>query len=526
MESIFNDYATIRFINLCDAGLLENAKQIYETFNDEQKSRIEYKLLFKRLCYKGYLDIIKWFIELYPELIDEYNNIFMSVCISGHTHIIKWLMTLGKKFDILGRDGINFINSCSFGHINIAKYLYKVFPRIINYVDCNQIFYNICMNGHINVGLWLLSLKQDIDIFGQYNINFINSCNNNYLNIAQWLYKKNPDIINHVNYNQLFVNATNEDNLNIAKWIYLLKPDIDISVNNNEILYNCLNKSNINILKWFYELKPELITIINKYSNKHFENCCIDDLQLAIWFYELNPNNYSDSNYLEIFKQTVYYGNLDSIKWLYGLKPEIDLDILKQLLFYSQHPLNISNKRHNEISSWLKEKINENFDITDNFINIIINHKYDQEETIEFYHSITQYYDLNKSNIDVHKYNHYIIQYISYTVDYESSIFKWFFTISQSTYNIVNLKNENYMVTKNISIHDIQNNDGCTICQDDDLPCDIYTRCKHSFHFNCLDTWLTTQTDLLNSENSCPYCRTEISYNEFPNLEDLTTIVL
>lgn len=44
----------------------------------------------------------------------------------------------------------------------------------------------------------------------------------------------------------------------------------------------------------------------------------------------------------------------------------------------------------------------------------------------------------------------------------------------------------------------------CAICRDENVSCNFLTRCNHSFHKECIETWL-------NKLRACPYCRKRIS---------------
>ena len=44
----------------------------------------------------------------------------------------------------------------------------------------------------------------------------------------------------------------------------------------------------------------------------------------------------------------------------------------------------------------------------------------------------------------------------------------------------------------------------CSICKDNEKPVNIMTSCNHSFHRDCLTSWMDIN-------DTCPYCKVDLS---------------
>lgn len=433
---------------------------------------------FKLLCIGNCLEEAT---EMYKTLsyLDKYNTnydyLFQNACLHGHLEVAKWLLSICPKIDVLDDDKFIFEQICKSGYLDILKFLFEIEPDIIDSINIESLFRISIINGNIDIINWFIEYRTSIkSIIDEEILKIV--CNNGYIETAKLILK--------------------------------IRPDIDIHNNEDEIFISSLSEYEKDIILWLIELKPELIEYIIKDIDNLFLNSSSINFEMTKWLYELKPDLYPAENYVEIFKNVLFRKEIKDIEWLFDKKNDINIEIIKNIyLDYIQHfnGLDFNNKL-----TWLKQKFNIEclFDKTDIFINILVNEINNVDEINN--NNIINYYELNKDNIELHKYNNIITKIITHDDNYDFDLIKWYLHLDEKYFKIINC-NDEYKEVKFIIINspntDYNKNDEiCSICHQKE--CDIYTICEHSYHFDCIKEWLL-------ENDTCPNCRNYLDIDDY-----------
>ncbi len=98
----FDDIPIIQFIDACEAGNLQNVKNILNANPNINISACD-DAAIREACYNGHLEIAI-FLHPHSNVFNKYGNVFQIVCLNGHTNIAKWLYSINP----------NIINSPDF----------------------------------------------------------------------------------------------------------------------------------------------------------------------------------------------------------------------------------------------------------------------------------------------------------------------------------------------------------------------------------------------------------------------------
>lgn len=136
--------------------------------------------LFWKACQGGYIHVMKYLLEKYPNKIDIHSHreyAFQLCCKYGHTDAAEWLYQLSQSngygwINIHSDNEWAFRHSCEFGHLGTVKWLYHLSQsttKIINiHVDGDFAFKQCCLNRNLDVVQWLCSLDPSFASHGKY----------------------------------------------------------------------------------------------------------------------------------------------------------------------------------------------------------------------------------------------------------------------------------------------------------------------------------------------------------------------
>jgi len=128
--------------------------------------------LFIVLCCYGYIETLKWLIEITKKnnetinIHKENEEAFRWSCECGQIEVVKWLFEISKEngeiINIHANDEYAFRWSCYNGCLEIAKWLIKISKKnneIINiHANDEFTFRESCIIGNIEVAKWLCDL--------------------------------------------------------------------------------------------------------------------------------------------------------------------------------------------------------------------------------------------------------------------------------------------------------------------------------------------------------------------------------
>lgn len=205
---------------------------------------------------------------------------------------------------------------------------------MINDIDIitNHLFQCVCKRGHIEVAKWLYTLNPAINILNDDHCAFVYACSNyNALNLLKWLYSLPTFKITINQYQKAFFHACTSGGIEIAQWLYNIEPNINIYHNDN-YAFIWSTYFQLDVSQWLYTLDPTIIQSID--VMKIFNSACYRGvLHGAKWFYEIVPTIHSQIEMNFHNYPTGLIRNYDMIRWLYTIKPTLQINTLKLSLF-------------------------------------------------------------------------------------------------------------------------------------------------------------------------------------------------
>lgn len=284
-----------------------------------------------------------------------------------------------------------FISFVKVGNISICKYLYENVDKRIN-SKSSLAFRIACEYGQIEIAKWLHSLNR-CNICAKKCNAFELACEGDHLDLVMWLY---PLIKNKVKRHlaKIFNSCCYLGAIKVIKYFYDLIPVIGYRNNYNDSrhlfshgIQKCfeisLSEGELELAKWFYQLNPELLYnlrfevlfktalrdkslncarfiyslgIINP-SFAFVSSICYNHLEFAKEIYSSN-NSVIDIDNNILFETACCKGNLEIAKYLYSIDTKLELpdfDTLKKLV--QNHRLNILKWLHSLDENYLLQHV-------------------------------------------------------------------------------------------------------------------------------------------------------------------------
>jgi len=131
------------FRRLCITGDVDLVKNYYEFNKNQINISDQNDYLFKRICQSGHLIIIKYLLEIKPD-IDISHDEEEAFCLAsqeGHLHVVKFLLEIKPNINISADNDRAFRLSCLSGNFDLVNYLINIKPSIKNKFNILKIFY-------------------------------------------------------------------------------------------------------------------------------------------------------------------------------------------------------------------------------------------------------------------------------------------------------------------------------------------------------------------------------------------------
>ena len=244
-----------------------------------------YETILQTMFDCGNLHIIKWLIEIIPNITINYNKAFFDACEDGHLEVIKWLFEIKPTIDISYNNYKALYNAFYWGELEVVKWIFHKIP--INDIFYNdQIFYKACEDGHFELTKWLVEINPNINESVNLDEAFCIACSNGCLEIAKFLLELKPTIETFANDNESFKNACDNGYLAVAEWLvsidnrYIITNsvlDINVDVDNSNIgyiiTYTIMNRFMMHndVIKYVNEI--EICVICKENDNDIQTNC-------------------------------------------------------------------------------------------------------------------------------------------------------------------------------------------------------------------------------------------------------------
>ena len=166
---IFTDDKIIQLLyeHSCRIGVVNIVDYLY--YKDSQRCKLN-AYDFSVACSKGHIDIVKWFIETFPDknkLIHYNNDISLRwACQGGYLDIVQLIVNTSKDKKM---NSINFSLqndvllrvACQKGHTCVVDYLLSCYKITSIYV--NNAFINACSSGHLDIAKKIYTYGVDLN---------------------------------------------------------------------------------------------------------------------------------------------------------------------------------------------------------------------------------------------------------------------------------------------------------------------------------------------------------------------------
>ena len=260
---------TIRFKNAYGGLLNEygdvNYRELYT-----QWVTMPIEKIVKILITKGYLSLLKVFIQNGYDI--HYNNdeAIRIASADGQLEIIKYLIDIGVN--VFSVQNIPFYNAVINGKIEVIKYLFTLNANIIH-VDNGSAVQWASEGGHLEVVQFLVENNVNIHI---NNSALYISLLNDHFDIAKYLISNGLDI--HNDNDRVVRVVANKGN--VKAMMFLVENGIDITAHNNQAINFASQASRHDLVRYllsigadvnYIDIDREMVKILTNEYNK--QNC-------------------------------------------------------------------------------------------------------------------------------------------------------------------------------------------------------------------------------------------------------------
>lgn len=269
--------------------------------------RLHFRSHFINSCKKGYLDVMEWLLEVYPQMNTQefLTHAFTITCNFGHLNIAKKLVKICPNISIVTRSQDALVSACTGGQAEVAIWLIETYPQIDTSINCYRVLSGACSEGKLETAKMLVKLC--------CNKYCGNNCADNSLGCAH-------TIKNIIQNNDFFMYICKGGHLDIAKWIIKICHESTETRNYLTNLfrvgfYGACVGGHLRIAKWLLKKCPQL-DIRADYHNTIIYTCMHGRLEVAKWLKEIYPSYDYKTHFGYIFEKTCYGGSVDMAKWL------------------------------------------------------------------------------------------------------------------------------------------------------------------------------------------------------------------
>ncbi len=205
-------------------------------------------------------------------------RVFTNVCAHGYLDIVKYLIELGEqkygKINIHYSNEEPFINACREGHYDIVKYLIELGENGYGKIDIRHgaSFFSAIANGYNKIALYLIELGEDEEKnYGKVNIHYL--CD------------------------EAFTYACLYENIQIIEMLWELYENGYGKISQtrlSEIYYQMCRHGKLNAVKFLIENDVHYGTeksLLFKSKSRGFRNACYyKQIELAEWMCSIEPS--------------------------------------------------------------------------------------------------------------------------------------------------------------------------------------------------------------------------------------------
>lgn len=295
----------ILFDELCSAGKLKLARQIFDKINDQEVI----DNAFGGACESNHKDVATWLFEYVDREMIE--TAFVNSCYEeNNQEVIKWLLEYVGEEEISEGIGI----ACNLQNYALARYLFpkiKLTEKTSLYL-IKQLFVNYELMNRPNKSIDLGTVKWLVEEKGlQFHVDkellLSKACNAGKLEIVKYLIEQGAD--KNADNEKPFRYASHGGNLEVLKYLYSL--GVDVEANYHEAF--CVSqKTSLDLSRWFVSINGKY----DVYENGRDSFISITENGQTERIYCCN-NIHSLNDYY--FRQAIKNGHIEIVEWLKDL---------------------------------------------------------------------------------------------------------------------------------------------------------------------------------------------------------------
>ncbi len=262
---------------------------------------------------KGYLGLVRYFIEKKDQFIDTQNSTGWTplhiAALKNHLTIVEYLVQKGADINMVNHAGYNALQIAVFnGHLSIVKYLLgKLSPFPSHKILDRTLLQGAASNGHLAVLRYLLSQNELLSLENVFDYNILNrialnrhfsiieylnqeknisllspreAAEKGYLGLAQYLFeKRNVQHINgkdHEGQTSLHKAAAN-GHLDLVRYLISQKADLNsVDEQGKTPLNLAIQKNHLNVVQYLIEEEKINVNVLDTFGSTPLDSAAMN----------------------------------------------------------------------------------------------------------------------------------------------------------------------------------------------------------------------------------------------------------
>ncbi|KAK3607637.1 hypothetical protein CHS0354_010689 [Potamilus streckersoni] len=234
--------------------------------------------LLHMACMDGQLDMTKYLVETYPDMLNDddihKHSAAHHAAVSGNVAVLSYLIDRGTDPWCRTSEGEILLHiSCLAGQLDMTKYLVETYPNMLNEVDIYErtVTHHAALSGNVAVLKYLIDRGRDPWCITSQNASLLHiSCHAGQLDMTKFLVEIYPNMLNEVDINKHTAAHDAAESGNIAVLRFLIDRGIDPWCRTSQeatLLHRACLTGQLDMTKYLVETYPYMLNEFD--SHKH-----------------------------------------------------------------------------------------------------------------------------------------------------------------------------------------------------------------------------------------------------------------
>ncbi|KAL3880297.1 hypothetical protein ACJMK2_032545 [Sinanodonta woodiana] len=230
--------------------------------------------LLHRACLTGQFDMIKFLVEIYPNMLNEVDSHKHTsahyAAVSGNVAVLKYLIGHGTNpWCRTSQEETLLHISCLEGQLDITKFLVETYPKMLNEVDSHKHTpaHYAAVSGNVDVLRYLIDQGADPwCITSQEETLLHMACLEGHLDMTKFLAETYPNMLNEVDAHKHTVAHYATVSGNVAVLSYVLSHGADpwcITSQEETLLHMACLEGHLDMTKFLVETYPNMLNEVD-----------------------------------------------------------------------------------------------------------------------------------------------------------------------------------------------------------------------------------------------------------------------